>query len=163
MALKKNHGANPNVSSGLTHVWDMRLLPESCSDAVPLTPRDSEISAFVTPDSYLQYTLMPLGLRNRTSMISKCIHHFCEMPPPFKLHGKNLGATYRWCGIKKKNKDVIIIPYKILTLIFFIAYMSLNLSKCNCHLSAYENRNVKHICVLHSCFKKYIFCIGNYG
>lgn len=31
---------------------------------VPLTPRASEISAFVTPDTFLQYTVMPFGLRN---------------------------------------------------------------------------------------------------
>ncbi|XP_035984480.1 uncharacterized protein LOC118558122 [Fundulus heteroclitus] len=31
---------------------------------VPLTPRASEISAFVTPDNFLQYTVMPFGLRN---------------------------------------------------------------------------------------------------
>lgn len=31
---------------------------------VPLTPRASEISAFVTPDSFLQYTVMPFRLRN---------------------------------------------------------------------------------------------------
>ncbi len=29
---------------------------------VPLTPSDSEISAFITPDSCLQYTVMPFGL-----------------------------------------------------------------------------------------------------
>lgn len=31
---------------------------------VPLTSRAAEISAFVTPDSFLQYTVMPFGLRN---------------------------------------------------------------------------------------------------
>lgn len=31
---------------------------------VPLTPRASDISAFVTPDHFLQYTVMPFGLRN---------------------------------------------------------------------------------------------------
>ena len=31
---------------------------------VPLTPRASEISAFVTPDHFLQYTVMPFGVRN---------------------------------------------------------------------------------------------------
>uniref|UniRef100_A0AAY4AYL3 Gypsy retrotransposon integrase-like protein 1 n=1 Tax=Denticeps clupeoides TaxID=299321 RepID=A0AAY4AYL3_9TELE len=31
---------------------------------VPLTPRASEISAFVTPDNFLEYTVMPFGLRN---------------------------------------------------------------------------------------------------
>ncbi|KAL7839440.1 hypothetical protein SRHO_G00260980 [Serrasalmus rhombeus] len=31
---------------------------------VPLTPRAAEVSAFVTPDSFLQYTVMAFGLRN---------------------------------------------------------------------------------------------------
>uniref|UniRef100_A0A8B9H0C2 ribonuclease H n=1 Tax=Astyanax mexicanus TaxID=7994 RepID=A0A8B9H0C2_ASTMX len=31
---------------------------------VPLTPAAAEISAFVTPDSFLQYSVMPFGLRN---------------------------------------------------------------------------------------------------
>ncbi len=30
---------------------------------VPLTPRAREISAFVTPDAFLQYTVMPFGVR----------------------------------------------------------------------------------------------------
>lgn len=28
---------------------------------VPLTKRDKELTAFVTPDSFLQYTVMPFG------------------------------------------------------------------------------------------------------
>lgn len=31
---------------------------------VPLTPRASEISAFVTPDHFAQYTVMAFGMRN---------------------------------------------------------------------------------------------------
>lgn len=31
---------------------------------VPLTPRASDISAFVTPNAFLQYTVMPFGLKN---------------------------------------------------------------------------------------------------
>lgn len=31
---------------------------------VPLTPRASEISAFVTPDHFMQYMVMAFGLRN---------------------------------------------------------------------------------------------------
>lgn len=38
---------------------------------VPLTPRASEISAFVTPDSFLQYTVMPFGLRNAPSTFQR--------------------------------------------------------------------------------------------
>ena len=30
---------------------------------VPLTPRASDISAFVTPDSFPQYTVLPFGLQ----------------------------------------------------------------------------------------------------
>lgn len=31
---------------------------------VPLTPRASDISAFVTPDAFMQYIVMPFGLKN---------------------------------------------------------------------------------------------------
>lgn len=31
---------------------------------IPLTPHASQISAFVTPDSFAQYTVMALGMRN---------------------------------------------------------------------------------------------------
>lgn len=31
---------------------------------VPWTPCASEISAFITPDQFMQYTVMPFGLRN---------------------------------------------------------------------------------------------------
>lgn len=31
---------------------------------VPVTPRAKEISAFMTPDAFLQYTVMPFGVRN---------------------------------------------------------------------------------------------------
>lgn len=45
---------------------------------VPLTSRASEISAFVTPDYFLQYTVMPFGLRNAPAtfqrLMSKVLH-----------------------------------------------------------------------------------------
>lgn len=41
---------------------------------VPLTPRASEISAFVTPDDYLQYTVMPFGLRNAPTTFQRLMH-----------------------------------------------------------------------------------------
>ncbi len=41
---------------------------------VPLTERASEISAFVTPDHFLQYTVMPFGLRNAPATFQRLMH-----------------------------------------------------------------------------------------
>ncbi|XP_028835757.1 uncharacterized protein LOC114790140 isoform X1 [Denticeps clupeoides] len=40
---------------------------------VPLTPRAAEISAFVTPDYFLQYSVMPFGLRNAPATFQRLI------------------------------------------------------------------------------------------
>ncbi len=40
---------------------------------VPLTPRASDISAFVTPDSFLQYQVMAFGLRNAPATFQRLI------------------------------------------------------------------------------------------
>lgn len=42
---------------------------------VPLTPRASEISAFVTPDNFLQYTVMPFGLHNAPTTFQHLMHN----------------------------------------------------------------------------------------
>ncbi len=38
---------------------------------VPLTPRASEISAFVTPDDFMQYSVMAFGMRNAPSTFQR--------------------------------------------------------------------------------------------
>ena len=41
---------------------------------VPLTPQASDISAFVTPDHFLQYTVMPFGMRNAPATFQRLMN-----------------------------------------------------------------------------------------
>lgn len=41
---------------------------------VPLTSRAKELSAFVTPDSFLQYTVMPFGVRNAPATFQRLVN-----------------------------------------------------------------------------------------
>lgn len=41
---------------------------------VPLTPRASEVSAFVTPDNFLQYSVMAFGMRNAPSTFQRLMN-----------------------------------------------------------------------------------------
>lgn len=40
---------------------------------VPLTPPASDISAFVTPDAFMQYTVMPFGLKNAPATLQQVL------------------------------------------------------------------------------------------
>ncbi len=42
---------------------------------VPLTSRAKELSAFVTPDRFLQYTVMPFGVRNAPATFQRLVNH----------------------------------------------------------------------------------------
>ena len=42
---------------------------------VPLTPEASDISAFVTPDNFLQYTVMAFGLKNAPATFQRLINN----------------------------------------------------------------------------------------
>lgn len=41
---------------------------------VSLTQRDLEISAFVTPDNFLQYSILTFGIQNAPAMFQKLMH-----------------------------------------------------------------------------------------
>lgn len=45
---------------------------------VPLTERAKEISAFVTPDHFLQYARMPFGLRNSAVTFQRLVNNVLE-------------------------------------------------------------------------------------
>uniref|UniRef100_A0AAY5KLN0 ribonuclease H n=1 Tax=Esox lucius TaxID=8010 RepID=A0AAY5KLN0_ESOLU len=48
---------------------------------VPLTPRASDISAFVTPDNFVQYTVMPFGMCNAPATFQRLVHIvFADVP-----------------------------------------------------------------------------------
>lgn len=42
---------------------------------VPLTQRARELSAFVTPDNFLQYKVMPFGVRNAPASFQRLVNH----------------------------------------------------------------------------------------
>ncbi len=45
---------------------------------MPLTERAKEISAFVTPDHFLNYTVMVFGLRNAPATFQRLVNHVIE-------------------------------------------------------------------------------------
>ena len=48
---------------------------------VPLTPRASDISAFVTPDNFMQYTVMPFGMCNAPATFQRLVNIvFADVP-----------------------------------------------------------------------------------
>ncbi|KAL0153953.1 hypothetical protein M9458_050710 [Cirrhinus mrigala] len=53
---------------------------------VPLTRRASEISAFVTPDSFLQYTVLAFGMRNAPATFQRMMHQVLSGVPDCEVY-----------------------------------------------------------------------------
>lgn len=53
---------------------------------VPLTKRGSEISAFVTPDSFLQYTVLAFGMRNAPATFQRMMHQVLSGVPNCEVY-----------------------------------------------------------------------------
>lgn len=53
---------------------------------VPLTDRASEVSAFVTPDNLLQYTVMAFGMRNAQSTFQRLMHKVLSDVPNCEVY-----------------------------------------------------------------------------
>lgn len=90
---------------------------------VPLTPRASEISAFVTPDSFLQYTVMPFGLCNAPATFQRLVNKVLRDVPHCKAYLDDI-VIYSddWNSHMATLRDV----FKRLA----EASLTLNLSKC---------------------------------
>ena len=53
---------------------------------VPLTTRASEISAFVTPDHFMQYIVMAFGLKNALATLQRLMHNVLSDVPQCNVY-----------------------------------------------------------------------------
>lgn len=90
---------------------------------VPLTPRASEISAFVTPDCFLQYTVMPFGLCNAPATFQRLVNLVLGNLPNCKSYLDDIVVYTRdWMSHMSTLREV----FRRLS----DASLTLNLAKC---------------------------------
>lgn len=99
---------------------------------VPLTPRAPEISAFVTPDHFLQYTVMSFGLKNApatfqrlTNTVLSGVKKLCSVPR-------------RYCGIFTHLAEHMNTFRDVFTRLRE-ASLTLNLAKCEFGIAVVTN------------------------
>uniref|UniRef100_A0A8C5DBJ5 Gypsy retrotransposon integrase-like protein 1 n=1 Tax=Gouania willdenowi TaxID=441366 RepID=A0A8C5DBJ5_GOUWI len=91
---------------------------------VPLTPRASEISAFVTPDRFLQYTVMPFGLRNAPATFQRLMHKVLGGVKNCEVYLDDIVAySNTWA----EHLDILYVIFEKLKQ----ASLTLNLAKCD--------------------------------
>lgn len=90
---------------------------------VPLTPRASEISAFVTPDNFLQYTVMPFGMCNAPATFQRLANKVLGDIPNCRSYLDDI-VVYSddWVSHIARLREV----FKRLS----VASLTLNLAKC---------------------------------
>ncbi|KAI2649596.1 Retrovirus-related Pol polyprotein [Labeo rohita] len=90
---------------------------------VPLTSRASEISAFVTPDTFLQYTSMAFGLRNAPATFQRLVNIVLADVPNCSAHLDDLVIyTMSW----QEHLSSLRLVFERLS----NASLTLNLAKC---------------------------------
>lgn len=90
---------------------------------VPLTPRASDISAFVTPDSFLQYNVMAFGLRNAPATFQRLVNKVMADVPNCSAYLDDLVVyTSTW----PEHVSVLTMVFQRLA----DASLTLNLAKC---------------------------------
>ena len=90
---------------------------------VPLTPRASKTSAFVTPDSFLQYTVMPFGMCNAPATFQRLVNTVLAGVPNCTAYLDDLVVySSNWSEHLSTLKEVFQRLAK--------ANLTLNLAKC---------------------------------
>ena len=90
---------------------------------IPLTERAKEISAFVTPDSFLQYTVMAFGLRNAPATFQRLVNHVLAGLSSCEAYiGDLVVFCATWCSHVIHLRDV----FEKLS----AANLTINLAKC---------------------------------
>ncbi len=91
---------------------------------VPLTQRASDISAFVTPDCFLQYNVMAFGLRNEPATFQRLIQMVLAGVPNCNAYLDDLVIFFFFFPMIGKN------IFLCCTLRLERASLTLNLAKC---------------------------------
>ncbi len=90
---------------------------------VPLSQRASEISAFVTPDSFLQYKVLAFGMRNTLATFQRMMHQILSDVADCEVYLDDIVVySDNWTDHVKTLEKV----FKCLT----VASLTLNLAKC---------------------------------
>ncbi|KAG1936440.1 interleukin-1 receptor accessory protein-like 1-A [Pimephales promelas] len=66
--------ANATMLAHPSPTAPIAITSDASDYAVPLTSRAKELSAFVTPDAFLQYTVMPFGVRNAPATFQRLVN-----------------------------------------------------------------------------------------
>lgn len=90
---------------------------------VPLTERAAEISAFVTPDNFLNYTVMAFGLRNAPATFQRLMNTILADVKNCKAY---LDDIVVYSSSWKEHMDTLLVVFTRL----LKASLTLNLAKC---------------------------------
>ncbi|KAK7929155.1 hypothetical protein WMY93_005550 [Mugilogobius chulae] len=90
---------------------------------VPLTQRAKEICAFVTPDSFLQYTVMPFGVRNAPATFQRLVNSVLRGVPGCEAYLDDI-------VVHSKTWDEHICQLKTVFERLDDANLTINLAKC---------------------------------
>ncbi len=91
---------------------------------MPLTSRAKELSAFVTPDSFLQYTVMPFGVRSAPATFQRLVNQVLSRLLGHKSYLDDVVLfSSSWSEHLDKIRELFVCLAK--------ANLTINLAKCD--------------------------------